>query len=78
MSVEVRGRKFVVDEEGVETEVPMDDWIEVGIFDEGERYLQKHHLGSGKQTITVTVPQKPARAGIDPASARPDRCWPAR
>ena len=66
VTLDVRGRKIVVDEAGVETEVPMDDWIEVGVFDEGEPYLQKHRIGSGKQTITVTVPQKPARAGIDP------------
>ena len=32
----------------------------------GEPYLQKHRIRSGKQTIAVTVPQKPARAGIDP------------
>ncbi len=66
VTLDVRGRKIVVDEAGIETEVPMDDWIEVGVFDEGEPYLQKHRIGSGKQTITVTVPQKPARAGIDP------------
>jgi ABC-2 type transport system permease protein len=28
--------------------------------------VQKHRISSGKQTITVTVPQKPARGGIDP------------
>lgn len=33
---------------------------------EGEPDVQKHRIRSGKQTITVTVPQKPARAGIDP------------
>jgi ABC-2 type transport system permease protein len=66
VTLEVQARKLVVDEAGVETEVPMDDWIEVGVLDEGEPYLQKHRIGSGKQTITVTVPQKPARAGIDP------------
>jgi hypothetical protein len=66
VTLEVRARKVVVDEVGVETEVPMDDWIEVGVFHEGEPYLQKHRIRSGKQTIAVTVPQKPARAGIDP------------
>ena len=29
-------------------------------------YVQMHRIRSGKQTITVTVPRKPARAGIDP------------
>jgi ABC-2 type transport system permease protein len=66
VTLDVQARKVVVDEVGHETEVPMDDWLEVRVFDEGERYLQKHRIHSGKQTITVTVPQKPARAGIDP------------
>ncbi len=29
-------------------------------------YLQMHRIRSAEQTITVTVPRKPARAGIDP------------
>jgi hypothetical protein len=29
--------------------------------------MQKHRIRSGKQTIMVTVPQKPACDGIDPA-----------
>ena len=66
VTLAVRARKVVVDEAGVETEVPMDDWLEVGVFDEGESYLQKHRIHSGTQTITVTVRHKPARAGIDP------------
>ena len=66
VTLAVRARKVVVDEAGVETEVPMDDWLEVGVFDEGAPYLQKHRIHSGVQTITVTVRQKPVRAGIDP------------
>jgi aminopeptidase N len=70
----VRARKVVVAPTGVETEVTMDDWIEIGVFaptgqgKDGRKpfYVQKHRIRSGKQTITVTVPQKPARAGIDP------------
>ena len=66
VTLDVRARKVVVDEAGIETEVPMDDWVEVGVFGEGEPYLQKHRIRSGQQTITVTVPHKPTRAGIDP------------
>jgi hypothetical protein len=29
-------------------------------------YLQPHRIRSGEQTITVTVPEQPAEAGIDP------------
>jgi len=41
-------RKVVVSEAGVETEVPMDEWMEVGCF-RGERYLQKQRIRSGTQ-----------------------------
>ncbi|RNI23559.1 ABC transporter permease/M1 family aminopeptidase [Rufibacter latericius] len=71
VTLNVTARKVVVDETGVETNVPMKDWIEVGIFEQGKKpdkllYLQKHRLRSGQQTITVMVPRKPSRAGIDP------------
>lgn len=74
VTLDVEARKVTVDDKGVETEVPMNDWVEVGIFaplEDGEEvgkplYLQMHHISSGKQTITVTVPTKPERAGIDP------------
>jgi hypothetical protein len=71
LTLDVRARKVVVNEAGVETEAPMDDWIEVGIFfedkpGEGKPYAEKHRIHSGRQTITITVPGKPTRAGIDP------------
>ncbi len=75
MTLDVEARKVVIDEKGVETEMPMNDWVEVGVFAPTEDdtkpgeplYLQMHRLVSGQQTITVTVPKKPARAGIDPS-----------
>lgn len=73
VTLDVRARKTVVDEDGIETEVPMDDEIEVGAFTGavnqglGEPvYLETHRVRSGLQQITLTVPSKPARAGIDP------------
>ena len=42
----------------------MDDWVEVGVFGEGEPYIEKQRIRSGQQTITVEVPRKPTRAGI--------------
>ena len=75
VTLDVKARKVVLDETGVETELPMDEWIEIGVFapaGEGRAelsaplYEQKHRIRSGEQTITVTVPRKPALAGIDP------------
>jgi ABC-2 type transport system permease protein len=73
VTLDVKARKVVVDTAGVETEVPMDDLIEVGVFKvasaggPGEPlYLQMHRMRSGEHRITVMVASKPARAGIDP------------
>jgi len=66
VTLELRARKMVVDEAGVEKEIPMNDWIEIGVYGQTKSYLLKHIVRSGKQTITVTVAQMPERAGIDP------------
>ena len=34
VTLDVRARKVVVDSAGVETEVPMNEWVEIGIFDD--------------------------------------------
>ena len=73
VTLDVKARKVVVDTAGVETEVPMDDLIEVGVFTAAKAagpgeplYLQMHRVRSGEHRITVMVASKPARAGIDP------------
>ena len=73
VTLDVRARKVMVDEQGVETEVPMDDLVEIGVFTaarEGEPgappYVRMHRVRSGEQRISLTVPVEPARAGIDP------------
>jgi hypothetical protein len=79
VTLDVRARKVVVDEAGVETEVPMDDLVEVGVFaaagDGGPGvppYLRMHRVRSGEQRITLTVPWEPAQAGIDPRNLLTD------
>jgi ABC-2 type transport system permease protein len=71
VTMKIQAQKVVVDSTGHEAEVPMNDWLEVAIYEEGNRsyeplYLQMHRIGSGEQTITLTVPRKPERGGIDP------------
>ena len=73
VSLEVEAHKVVVDTMGAETDMPMEDLIEIGVYapeEAGETgeplYLGMHRIRSGPQTITITVPQRPARAGIDP------------
>jgi len=74
VTFDVDVRKVVGDSAGRETELPMTDRVEIGIFaaaGPGEilgkpLYLQKHRVRSGRQTITLNVGEKPARGGIDP------------
>ncbi len=73
VTLDVRARKVVVDEAGVETEAPMDDLVEIGVFAAAgdgvtgvPPYLRMHRVRSGEQRITLTVPGEPAGAGIDP------------
>ena len=56
------------------TPTEMNDLVEVGVFagnasgqSPGDSlYVRQHRIRAGKQTIVVTVPRQPARAGIDP------------
>jgi hypothetical protein len=80
VTLDVVARKMRADSAGRETEVPMDDLIEIGAFapDTGAGlgeplYLERHRIRSGKQTIRITVPGEPARTGIDPYRKLMDR-----
>jgi ABC-type transport system involved in multi-copper enzyme maturation permease subunit len=66
VTLDVRARKVAIDEAGIETEEPMDDWIEAGVFGKGKPRVEMRRIHSGEQTITIVAPGKPARAGIDP------------
>ena len=73
--LEVEARKLRSDGRGVEAEVPLDDWIDVGVFGAEERtlYLGKHHLTEAVTSIEVVVDAEPRRAGIDPHNKLVDR-----
>jgi ABC-2 type transport system permease protein len=74
VTLHVDASKVRADSVGRQTPIPMDDLVEVGVFAErtqgsglGETlYLKQHRIRSGKQTITVVVPRRPAHAGLDP------------
>ena len=74
VTLEVEAHKVVADSAGKQAEVPISEAVEIGIFAEAKPgeilgqplYVQKHRVRSGSQTITVTVPNQPARGGIDP------------
>jgi hypothetical protein len=80
VTLDVVARKVRADSVGHETETPMNDLVEIGVFAPGKGeglgaplYLKRHRVRSGRQTIRVTVPREPARAGIDPYRKLIDR-----
>ena len=74
VTLDVDARKLRQDDRGRETVVPMDDLVEIAVFGAppeggvpGEPlYVGKHRLRAGRQSVTVTVPGRPARAAVDP------------
>jgi hypothetical protein len=65
---------------GVRRESGRSGVFEIGVFAAGEGdelgeplHLERHRIRRGEQTIRITVPREPARAGIDPYRKLIDR-----
>ena len=71
-----RSRKLQADALGVEHEVPLHDWIPVGVLDaQGEALvLESAASSTGRRTtLTLVTDGLPARAGVDPLNELVDR-----
>ncbi|HYC91878.1 MAG TPA: M1 family aminopeptidase [Thermoanaerobaculia bacterium] len=78
VTLDVEAQKFRADGSGKETEVPMNDLVEIGVFGDATAdplYLQEHRIRSGRQRISVVVKGTPERAGVDPQLLLIDRNW---
>jgi aminopeptidase N len=81
VTVQVDAHKFKADDKGNETEVPVDDWIDVGALAapaKGKKYglvlaRQRVHMHSGKASYTFVTDTVPDKAGIDPLLLLIDR-----
>jgi len=78
VTLTVQARKAKADENGNETPMPLNDYIDIGVFTgkkdhEKPLYLKKEKLTQEKQTFSVVVDQMPTRAGIDPYNKLVDR-----
>jgi hypothetical protein len=75
VNLKVASKKLRAGELGEETEVPLADWIDVGVLDgKGKTlYLTKHKIEKGESEFTIVVDQVPAKAGIDPLNKLVDR-----
>jgi ABC-type transport system involved in multi-copper enzyme maturation permease subunit len=78
----VESRKYRADGFGEETEIPVDDWIDVAVF--GERgdedppegkilLLEKRRVTEAEGVIELVVDEEPRQAGIDPFNKLVDR-----
>ena len=78
VTLDVEAQKFRADGSGKETEIPMHDFVEIGVYGAATAdplYLQEHRIRSGRQRISVVVKGTPARAGVDPQLLLIDRNW---
>jgi hypothetical protein len=81
VTIEVESKKFKADDQGNETEVPVNDWIEIGALAKPEKnhhygnvlYRQPVKINGGKQTFQFELAEKPYEAGIDPMQMLIDR-----
>ena len=75
VTVRVAVKKLRADELGVETEVPVDDEMDIGVLgkDGTPLLLERRRLRTGQTTVTVRVKGEPSRAGVDPLNKLIDR-----
>jgi ABC-2 type transport system permease protein len=74
IKLEIEAHKFKADEKGNETEVPVDDWIDIGAFAKPEKgkkygktlYRQRIHLTTSRSTQSFVSEELPEQAGVDP------------
>jgi ABC-2 type transport system permease protein len=74
VTIQIETRKFKADPKGNETEVPIDDWIDIGAFAKPEKkkkygktlYRDRVHITQTKSTYTFPVDEMPDQAGVDP------------
>jgi len=75
VTLQTAARKLRSNGEGVETEVPLNDWIDIGVFGEDGAvlFMEKHHITEPGMSFDVVVDERPLRAGIDPYNKLIDR-----
>jgi ABC-type transport system involved in multi-copper enzyme maturation permease subunit len=74
VTLNIETHKFKADAKGNETEVPVNDWIDIGAFAKPENdrkygrtlYRDRVHIAQTRSTCTFTVGELPDQAGVDP------------
>ncbi|MEQ9423461.1 MAG: M1 family aminopeptidase [Cyclobacteriaceae bacterium] len=75
----VSTKKFEADSLGNTYELPLIDWVDIGVYGENEDgddkllYLKKHKMDQHEKTFMIEVEEEPSKAGIDPLIKLIDR-----
>ncbi|MBI5220092.1 MAG: aminopeptidase [Bacteroidia bacterium] len=80
VTIDVSAKKYRADSLGNEKPLlVINDWIDIGVYGKDVKgkdkllYLKKHKINKSQMTFTVTVAEKPLKAGIDPLNKLVDR-----
>ncbi|AFM06111.1 aminopeptidase N [Bernardetia litoralis DSM 6794] len=86
VTLEFSSEKTKADSLGIETKMPLTEWIDIGVYGEEPTeknaegykfapllYLEKHQITKENSTIKVKVKGKPVKAGIDPLNKLIDK-----
>jgi ABC-2 type transport system permease protein len=78
VTLEVQARKVQADGNGVESPMPLADYIEIGVFsgkkdEEKPLHLKKEKFTGERKVFEIVVDQQPTLAGIDPYNKLIDR-----
>jgi ABC-2 type transport system permease protein len=79
VTLKVSAEKMRADSTGLESAIAINDWIDIGVYGKNKAgkdsllYLKKHKITQKENTFTITVKDKPRKAGIDPLHKLIDR-----
>ena len=83
VTMELSARKLRADGLGAETEIPIDDWVDMAVYGEQDEqnggtratvlYQEKHRLSESLTTIELLVDARPVSAAVDPYHRLIDR-----
>ena len=83
VTLKVETKKFVADSLGNEKEIPINDWMDIGIFAKKkdktgksvnrELYFVKRKIDKQQMEFEIIVDELPLEAGIDPYNKLVDR-----
>ncbi len=81
VTLDIECHKFKADAKGNETEVPVEDWIDIGAFAKPENgrkygrtlYRDRVHVSQARSRYEFTTAELPEQAGVDPFLLLVDR-----